>query len=106
MDSKFLSHFWRTLWFKLGTKLLLSTTCHSQTELVNRILSTILLVVLKYNLILWEECLPHIEFAYDKSVHSTTKISSFQVLYGFNSHAPIDLLPLLPSETICFDASQ
>jgi hypothetical protein len=27
-DAKFLSCFWRTLWAKLGTKLLFSTTCH------------------------------------------------------------------------------
>jgi hypothetical protein len=27
-DAKFLSHFWRTLWNKLGTKLLFSTTCY------------------------------------------------------------------------------
>ena len=27
-DAKFLSYFWKTLWAKLGTNLLLSTTCH------------------------------------------------------------------------------
>ena len=27
-DAKFLSYFWKTLWCKLGTKLLFSTTCH------------------------------------------------------------------------------
>jgi hypothetical protein len=62
--------------------------------------------VLKTNLKLWEECLPHIEFSYNRSVHSTTKVSPFQVVYGFNLRSPIDLLPLLPSEMTCFDASQ
>jgi len=27
-DTKFLSHFWRSLWHVLGTKLLYSTNCH------------------------------------------------------------------------------
>ena len=27
-------------------------------------------------------------------------------MYGFNTRAPIDLLPLPPSETTCFEASQ
>jgi hypothetical protein len=62
--------------------------------------------ILKSNLKLWEECLPHIEFGYNRSVHSTVKVSLFQVVYGFNPRTPIDLLPLPPSETTCFDASQ
>jgi hypothetical protein len=62
--------------------------------------------ILKSNLKLWEEYLPHIEFAYNRSVHSTTKLSPFQVVYDFNPRAPINLLPLLHSETSCFDASQ
>ncbi|WVZ58323.1 hypothetical protein U9M48_008604 [Paspalum notatum var. saurae] len=69
-DTKFLSYFWKTLWAKLGTKLLFSTTCHpqtdGQTEVVNRTLSTMFRAVLKKNLKLWEDCLPHVEFAYNK----------------------------------------
>jgi hypothetical protein len=107
--AKFLSHFWRTLWFKLGTKFLFSTTCHAQTDgqtkVVNRTLSTMLWGVLKSNLKFWEECLPHIEFAFNRSVHSIMKVSPFHVMYGFNPCAPIDLLPLQPFETTCFDAS-
>src|SRR6266540_3342538 len=62
--------------------------------------------VLNTNLRLWEECLPHIEFAYNRSVHSTIKVSPFQVVYGFNPRASIDLLPLPPSDTINLDASR
>ena len=70
-DAKILSHFWRTLWNKLGTKLLFSITCHpqtdGQTEVVNRTLSTMLRAILKRNLKMWEQCLPHVEFAYNRA---------------------------------------
>ncbi|XP_019435361.1 PREDICTED: uncharacterized protein LOC109341845, partial [Lupinus angustifolius] len=96
-DAKFLSHFWRTLWGKLGTKLLFSTTCHpqtdGQTEVVNRTLSTLLRAVLRKNLNAWEECLPHVEFAYNRATHSATKHSPFEIVYGFNPLTPLDLLP-------------
>jgi hypothetical protein len=73
-DAKFLSHFWRNLWYKLGIKLLFSTTCHPQTKMVNRTLSKMLWAILKTNLKLWEKLLPHIEFACNRYVHSTTKV--------------------------------
>jgi hypothetical protein len=94
----------------LGTKFLFSTTCHPQTdrqtEVVNRTLSTMLRTVLKDNLRLWEVCLPHIEFAYNRSLHSTTKLSPFMVVYGFNPRAPIDLLPLPPSKIVNLGVTQ
>ena len=109
-DKKFLSHFWKTLWNKLGTKLLFSTTCHpqtdGQTEVINRTLATMFRAILKTNLKMWEECLPHIEFAYNRSMHSTTKMSHFQIVYGFLPHAPIDLVSNSPVEDMNFDANQ
>ncbi|WVZ89587.1 hypothetical protein U9M48_035968 [Paspalum notatum var. saurae] len=53
------------------------------------------------NLKMWEECLSHVEFAYNRAVHSTTK-----VVYGFNPRAPIDLLPLSTSERVHHDAKE
>ena len=61
-------------------------------------------VVLKKNLKMSEEYLPHVEFAYNRATHSTTKVSPFQVVYGFNPCAPIDILPLPTSERIHSDA--
>jgi hypothetical protein len=109
-DTKFLSHFWRTLQAKLETKLLFSTTCHpqtdGQTEVVNRTLSTMIRVVLKKNIKIWEECLPHVEFDYNRSLHSTTKMCPFEIVYGLLPRAPIDLMPLSSSEKLNFDAKQ
>jgi transposase InsO family protein len=109
-DTKFHSHFLTTLWAKLGTKLLFSTTCHrrtnGKTEVVNSTLSTKLRVVLKKYIKMWEECLPHVEFAYNHSLHSTTKIGPIEIVYDLLSHAPIDLMPLPSSRKLNFDAKQ
>jgi hypothetical protein len=95
-DAKFLSHFWRLLWNKLGTKLFFGTTCHPQTngqiEVVNRTLSNMLTTILDINLNSWGDCLPNVEFAYNHAMHSSMKLSPFQIVYGYN--LPNDLFSL------------
>ncbi|KAK1609705.1 hypothetical protein QYE76_033378 [Lolium multiflorum] len=109
-DMKFMSYFWKTLWRKLGTKLLFSTTCHpqtdGQTEVVNRTLSQLLRSMIKKNPKEWEECLPHVQFAYNRAVHSTTELCPFEVVYGFKPITPLDLLPLPIHERVNMEASK
>ena len=53
-DVKFISHFWKVLWGKLGTKLLFSTTCHpqidGQTEVMIKTLTQLLCTIISKNL--------------------------------------------------------
>jgi len=62
-----------------------------QIEAVNRSISTILRLIMKGNSKYQDEYLPHIN-AYNIVVHMTTNIFSFEVVYGFNPHTPLDLL--------------
>ncbi|RDX79657.1 hypothetical protein CR513_39896, partial [Mucuna pruriens] len=87
-DSKFLSHFWKILWGKLGIKLLFSTTCHpqtdGQTEVVNWTLK---------ELQTWEAWLPHMEFIYNRVINETTSYTPFELVYRCNPMSPLDLVP-------------
>ena len=55
---------------------------------------------------MWEDCLPHVEFAYNRAVHSTTKFCPFEIVYGFKPHTPMDLLPSLLQEQVNLDAAK
>jgi hypothetical protein len=92
------------------SQLLFSTTCHpqtdGQTEVVNRTLPMLPRAILKKKLKLWEECLPHVEFAHNRDVHLTTKFCPFEIVYGFKPTAPIDLFSLPVQERVNSDASK
>nr|GEY93418.1 hypothetical protein [Tanacetum cinerariifolium] len=97
-DVKFLSHFWVTLWRKMGTKLKFSTASHpqtdGQTEVTNRTVRSLLRSLIKTNLKQWEELLPQAEFAYNRAPNKTTGHSPFMVVYGLNPATPLDLVVL------------
>jgi len=47
--------------------------------------------------------LPFVEFAYNRTVHSTTVFSPFEIVYGFNPLTPIDLIHLPFKEKVSLD---
>ncbi|KAH9698149.1 Endonuclease [Citrus sinensis] len=52
------------------------------------------------------DCLPLVEFAYNRSVHSATKYSPFEIIYDFNPLTPLDLTPLPVSERVNLDGKK
>ena len=50
--------------------------------------------------------MPLIEFVYNRSVHSTTNFSSFEIVYGFNPLTPLELLPLPVNERTSLDGQK
>ena len=103
-DAKFLTHFWRTLWRKLGTQLLFSTAYHpltdGQTEVTNRTLGALLRTVLKANPRKWEDLLFHVEFAYNSSYHSATRRTPFKSCMASTQRRLWTSLPSLGARNI------
>jgi hypothetical protein len=66
----------------------------------------LLRTIIQKNLKNWEDCLPFIEFAYNRSVDSTTDFSPFEIVYGFNPLTPLDLLPLPVDENTSLDGQK
>ena len=62
--------------------------------------------IIQKNLKNWEKCLPHVEFAYNRTVHSTTSYSPFEVVYGFNPLTPLDILPFPTNEFANLDGKK
>ena len=109
-DSKFVSHFWRTLWRKLGTALQFSSFYHpqtyGQTEIVNRSLGNLLRSFVGKNIGQWDLLLTQAEFAYNRSTSQTTSHSPFEMVYGLNPAGPLELTPLFVTKNFSADVEE
>ena len=47
--------------------------------------------------------MPFIEFAFNRSVHSTTDYSTFEIIYRFNPITQLDLIPLPIDKRVSLD---
>lgn len=85
-DSRFTSHFWRSLQEAMGTQLRFSTAFHPQTdgqiERTIQILEHMLRTCVLEFRGSWDDHLPLAEFAYNNSYQASIGMPSYEALYG------------------------
>ncbi|KAD3067679.1 hypothetical protein E3N88_35559 [Mikania micrantha] len=92
-DTRFTSHFWRNFQEELGTKLLISTAYHPQTDGQSERTIQTLEDMLRACIIdfggSWDDYLPLAEFSYNNSYHSSIGMPPYEMLYGRKCRTPV-----------------
>jgi hypothetical protein len=101
-DTKFVGHFWRTLWKRLGTNLSFSSAYHpqidGQTEVVNRSLGNLLISLFTEQVRQWDQILAQAEFVFNNSINRSIGKSPFEILYGIQPRGITELRNLNQDE--------
>ncbi|GJV60608.1 putative reverse transcriptase domain-containing protein [Tanacetum coccineum] len=92
-DSKFTSHFWKSLNEALGTQLGMSIAYHPQTDgqserTIQTLEDMLRACVMDFGKG-WDRRLPLIKFTYNNSYHTSIKAAPFEALYGRKCRSPI-----------------
>ena len=86
-DPRFTAAFWSETSRRLGTKLLMSTSFHPQTdgatERANRSINAVLRALIQPDQSNWVEKLPMVEFAINSSMSKSTGFAPFELNYGY-----------------------
>ncbi|KAD4180535.1 hypothetical protein E3N88_29126 [Mikania micrantha] len=92
-DTRFTSRFWKNFQEELGTKLLLSTAYHPQTDGQSERTIQTLEDMLRACIIdfggSWDDYLPLAEFSYNNSYHSSIGMPPYEMLYGRKCRTPV-----------------
>lgn len=92
-DTRFTSHFWKSLQECLGTQLKFSTAYHPQTdgqsERTIQILEDMLRACILDYSGSWEDQLHMVEFAYNNSYQASIGMAPFAALYGRKCRSPL-----------------
>ena len=100
-DPKFTSDFCMQVFKKLETTFSMSSTNHpqsdGQTKRVNQIIEDMLRGYVGAKPTKWECYIPILEFAYNKSKHTSTGYSPFMLMYGFQPRARLMLIYIMMS---------
>lgn len=93
-DPRFTANFWRAFWTQLGTKLVMSTAYHpqtdGQTERANRTLEEQLRSYINDRQTDWDQHLSTLELAFNNSKHASTGYTPFSLNSGREISLPID----------------
>jgi hypothetical protein len=101
-DTKFVGHFWRTLWKNPGMILSFSSAYHpytdGQTEVVNQSLGDLLRSLVDEHHSQWDQILLQVEFAYNDSPNQSIGQIPFQIMYGMQPRGVSELTNLEHNE--------
>ncbi|MCO5581355.1 hypothetical protein L7F22_035237 [Adiantum nelumboides] len=104
-DPRFTSLFWKAIWENIGTRLQFSSSFHPQTDGQSEIANSVVLDLLKSYIsdqkTQWERYLPLVEFAYNNTIHSSTRKAPFQIADG-----AMKVPPFLSTKDKIFEADE
>ena len=92
-DPRFTVHFWKSFQKAMGTRLIMSTTFHPQTdgqsEMTIQVLEDMLRACVLDHKGSREEHLPLVEFTYNNSYQASIQMAPYEALYGRPCRSPL-----------------